>query len=839
MLRNLKVGTKLVATLAAPAIVIVILVTVGVRDRLAVADSAGRVEQLAEFASVTADLAQQLQVEALWTVTKTASDGAAGQAELDAQRAETDASIARFREAVESTDPGNEGESVEEALRFVDARLGILNTTRIGADVGQSPPTQIAQNFGDGSDALVGLNSALVQTANDPELLRGLSTIAAIERVKLAQADLAAQVVAAARLGAFTDREGERCTGSVADCESYTAALQAAQDVDQAERAFSESSANPAEKQIAQNAQVAQGFDDLTRQVLTQTAAGNAITVSPEELTTQALTRIDSLASVDATFTESVMEKASDLKDAANRGVVLYLVGGLGALVVAFAIGLAVARSVTRPLQRLTTAAYRLSAEQLPSLVEQLRNPGEESEGPIERLEPIPVDSRDEIGQLAEAFNSIQTVTVDVAEEQSRLLRKGIGDIFVHLARRNQSLLDRQIEFIDHLETHEEDPDQLDNLFKLDHLATRMRRNAESLLVLAGAEPPRRRGRPVPVVDVVRVAIGEVEDFARVHLIALDDATIAGNVAVDLAHLLSELMENATHFSPPETSVEILGRRDDRNGYVITVADRGIGMNAHQLAEANSQLANPPLVGLALSRSLGFIVIGRLASRFGLTVRLEPTPNGGTTASVTLPYSVVEFPDDDTAQVTGRMGTRSATAARSGRTGRATSTERPSRPAPPVVERSVATPVGRAPEQGDLPVRPATPRPSAPAEATPGSLPTRRANPAPAATPTTVGATAGQGAGTLTTAAPPVSPAPTETTPSGGVTTSGLARRTPKTKAAPADVQVDPAGNGARPVAKSTRSPDEVRRMLSRYRSGLDRGRASDVTADPGPAEPA
>ncbi len=328
-------------------------------------------------------------------------------------------------------------------------------------------------------------------------------------------------------------------------------------------------------------------------------------------------------------------------------------------------------------------------------------------------------------------------MTVDVAEEQSRLLRKGIGDIFVHLARRNQSLLDRQIEFIDHLETHEEDPDQLDNLFKLDHLATRMRRNAESLLVLAGAEPPRRRGRPVPVVDVVRVAIGEVEDFSRVHLIALDDATIAGNVAVDLAHLLSELMENATHFSPPESSVEVLGRRDDRNGYVLTVADRGIGMNAQQLAEANAQLARPPLVGLTLSRSLGFIVIGRLASRFGLTVTLEPTPNGGTTASVSLPFTLVEYPEDTDSdgagtRPTARTATRTATRPTPSGRGDRPSTSGASRPS--TVSRRAAAPtapVGQ-PAPTSAPTTVAAPAPPEPAPVGATGLPARRGVPAPA-----------------------------------------------------------------------------------------------------------
>ena len=223
------------------------------------------------------------------------------------------------------------------------------------------------------------------------------------------------------------------------------------------------------------------------------------------------------------------------------------------------------ARATTGPAaSKLTSAAYTLSTERLPALVERLRNPEEDAD---ESLAAHAHADRHQLeGRDRPAGRRVQ---LDPAGDRRGgrgagvLLRKGIGDIFINLARRNQTLLDRQIEFIDQLEANEEDPDQLDNLFKLDHLATRMRRNAESLLVLAGAEPPRRRGRPVALADVVRVAIGEVEDFARIQLLALDDATVGGNVAVDLAHLLSELMENATHFSPPDTMVEIVGHRAD------------------------------------------------------------------------------------------------------------------------------------------------------------------------------------------------------------------------------------------------------------------------------------
>ncbi len=337
----------------------------------------------------------------------------------------------------------------------------------------------------------------------------------------------------------------------------------------------------------------------------------------------------------------AIVDRAVDLRSTADNAWRAFLLLTLVAIVASMALAFLVARAIARPLQKLTVAANRLSTEQLPSLVEQLRSPQIEEGLAAQTAAPIDIDSRDEIGQLADAFNTIQQVTLEVAEEQSSLLRKGIGDIFINLARRNQTLLDRQIEFIDQLEANEEDPDQLDNLFKLDHLATRMRRNAESLLVLAGAEPPRRRGRPVSLADVVRVAIGEVEDFARISLLALDDAQVGGNVAVDLAHLLSELMENATHFSPPDTHVEVLGRVEADGSYALSVTDQGIGMSPEQLGEANSLLENPPVVGLALSRSLGFIVVGRLAQRFGIRVDLQSAPSGGITAVVNLPRDLV------------------------------------------------------------------------------------------------------------------------------------------------------------------------------------------------------
>ena len=298
-----------------------------------------------------------------------------------------------------------------------------------------------------------------------------------------------------------------------------------------------------------------------------------------------------------------------------------------------------VSRAVLGPIRRLTAAAREMSQRQLPALVESLRTGAD-----ISALQPtrIEVLSEDEIGELAQAFNDIEAVTLQVAQEQAALLRKGMGDLFVNLARRNQSLVQRQLELLDDLERNEHDPAALDSLFKLDHMATRMRRNAESLLVLSGAEQPRQWQQPIALMDVVRAAAAEIADFPRVELVGIDDdLAVSGRAVSDVAHLLAELLENATSFSPPDTAVVVSGAVS-ANGFVLAVSDQGIGMAADRIAEANALLAHPPVVGLALSRALGLHVVGSLAQRHGIAVELRPGAPGGVVALVALPTAVLE-----------------------------------------------------------------------------------------------------------------------------------------------------------------------------------------------------
>ena len=251
-------------------------------------------------------------------------------------------------------------------------------------------------------------------------------------------------------------------------------------------------------------------------------------------------------------------------------------------------------------------------------------------------VEPIKVRSDDELGHLAQAFNAVQSVAVDVAAEQASLLRKGISDLYVNLARRNQALIDRQIQMLDRLESDEQDAEVLEHLYLLDHLATRMRRNAESLLILAGAESGPRRSKAIDMVDVVRAALSEVEEYERVDLGSMADAVLHGPAVSDVAHLVAELLENATHFSPPETVVRVDGTRTG-GSYQLVISDHGVGIRPDQLDELNEILRDPPVTGLALGRSLGCLVAARLATRHGITVRLKAGEREGVDAYVIIP----------------------------------------------------------------------------------------------------------------------------------------------------------------------------------------------------------
>jgi signal transduction histidine kinase len=317
----------------------------------------------------------------------------------------------------------------------------------------------------------------------------------------------------------------------------------------------------------------------------------------------------------------------------------MILLGGGGLVVIIGAVVLmgTFTRQLSHDLADLAGTARRLADEQLPQAMQRLRD-GQEA-GLAAEAPAWPRTRSVEIDQAAAAISRLQRTTITAATGESGL-RSGLRQVFVSLARRNQSLLQRQLRLIDSLEQKASDPTALADLFALDHLTTRMRRHAESLAILSGAAPGRTWTEPVPVIDVIRGAMAEVEDYRRVSVLTKAEEAVAAPAVADMIHLLAELIENATMFSPSGTRVEVRAERV-ANGFAIEIDDRGLGIEQAQLDELNQQLAEPPDFDLANADRLGLFVGAKLAARHGVRVSLRPSPYGGTTAIVLMPNSIV------------------------------------------------------------------------------------------------------------------------------------------------------------------------------------------------------
>ncbi|MGV9851382.1 nitrate- and nitrite sensing domain-containing protein [Streptomyces sp. NPDC003442] len=337
-----------------------------------------------------------------------------------------------------------------------------------------------------------------------------------------------------------------------------------------------------------------------------------------EEATDRLQKRIDPVAS-------SVMLKA---------GIAGIL--GLVALIVSIFVSFRIGRSLVRDLSRLRRDAQEVASVRLPSVMRRL-GAGEqidvETEAP--RLDYGP----DEMGQVGQALNTLQRAAVEAAVKQAEL-RQGVSEVFVNLARRSQVLLHRQLTLLDTMERRTEDTDELSDLFRLDHMTTRMRRHAEGLVILSGAAPSRQWRKPIQLMDVVRAAVAEVEDYERIEIRRLPRIAVVGPAVGDLTHLVAELLENATVFSPPHTAVQVHGERVAK-GFTLEIHDRGLGMTPDALLEANLRLAETPEFELSDTDRLGLFVVSRLAQRQGVRVSLQPSPYGGTTAIVLIPSNLL------------------------------------------------------------------------------------------------------------------------------------------------------------------------------------------------------
>ncbi|MDO8363597.1 MAG: HAMP domain-containing protein [Actinomycetota bacterium] len=334
-----------------------------------------------------------------------------------------------------------------------------------------------------------------------------------------------------------------------------------------------------------------------------------------------------------------VVAREASTDDYVGKVILIAAAATLVLLVGTLVLSVLVRRSIVRPIRRLAAQAKSVATKDLPEAVQAVQDLSGDAETP--HLATFDVGTRDELADLGASFNSVQDAAVDLAAEQA-MARRIVSENLVNIARRNQNLLGRTLGFISTLEQSERDPEALDNLFRLDHLTTRMRRNAQSLLVLAGAESTRLWAPAVAIGDVVRAALSEVENYGQVELADIGDIGVQGAVASEVAHLLAELLENATSFSPPNSPVTVVGRAVP-DGHQLAIFDYGLGMTAEELTDANRRLNQVSSFDRESNKMLGFQVVARLAARHNIKVMLTTTPGGsGVTAIVRLPKAMLE-----------------------------------------------------------------------------------------------------------------------------------------------------------------------------------------------------
>ncbi|MFL6183349.1 MAG: nitrate- and nitrite sensing domain-containing protein [Actinomycetes bacterium] len=622
----MQIRSKLIAVLVVPLVALTVLAAIGIGSNVSRGVQADRVNDQTAFAVSLSTLVHELQRERDLSAGWVGSGRDAGYGGVVAQRVAVNQALDTFRRDVRNLGSDNQGSAFRKRVGSAVAGLEQLDEQRDRIE--NNPDTTVPETLDYYSGVignLLAVNLEIASQTDDRDLIRNVGTFVSLARLKEATSLERGRLYAVASAGRFGPGDFRELAPIVGAQEAWRTQFEATATPEQ--RAFLD--------RTLQSPDIAR-VDDLRNKVLTGDPS-QPVQLDAKQWFTYMTAKLDLLRTVERRLADDVSAASRAAQSTASRQALLYTV--ILTLVLWFTVGLSLwmARSMVGPLRTLTRTANDVADERLPGLVDKLQHTKDPRDLDVVP-EPVPVTSTDEIGQVSAAFNSVHSTAIQVATEQAAL-RRSVGDMFLNLARRSQSLIDRQLELIDDLERTEADPDALDNLFKLDHLATRMRRNAEDLIVLSGSEPARRWSQPVPLVEVVRAALAEVEDYNRVELLPIDDVGVAGQAVADVVHLLAELIENATSVSPPGTKVQVAGQQVS-NGYVLEIEDRGLGMSDEELVEANERLANPPMVDFALSRMLGLYVVARLAQRYNVKVQLRHSWYGGITALVLLPPTV-------------------------------------------------------------------------------------------------------------------------------------------------------------------------------------------------------
>lgn len=617
--RNWPVVVKLAVVLLVPTVVALVAGVLRIVDQAGAAPGYVRISQIVRVQQQLSDLINAMAHERDLSTAFVAQGRLGDRRGLDAQFRAVDNGVRTVAEAA------NQVRGLDFA-RSPLAALGALGPLRASVTTGFGPVEVVVTEYSDAIDPLVELDSTLTRQLDDVAVT---NEAAAVHALVAAQEQISRQhaIVSAAL---YTNRLGP---GQID--ELRTATVRLATDQDAVRGALPPAERAKVINGIGQDAELAR--QRMLQLVLNRGIAGEPLNTAPQEWDQRTAVVVGNYVNVEKGLRQQVSQTAQALLDkvrttAGLNSVVLFFALGLGVLV-----GILVTRALLRPLGVLKRTALDVADRRLPEAMARIR----EGDLPETAIEPVPVGTREEIGQVARAFDEVHSQAVRLASEQAQL-RSNVNDIFVNLSRRTQGLVERQLKLIDRLESGEQDPKQLDNLFQLDHLATRMRRNSENLLVLAGTDAASRSGRPVRLVDVLRAAVSEVEQYQRLVLQQPPAVLVLGRAASDLVHLLAELLDNATQFSPPDSHVRVSSDFSTDGSITIEVADRGVGMSERELAEANERLARPPVVDGSVSRRMGLFVVGRLAGRHGILVQLRCGDGGtGVWASVIMPPRLV------------------------------------------------------------------------------------------------------------------------------------------------------------------------------------------------------
>jgi signal transduction histidine kinase len=645
-LKNWRVRSRLLLLIIIPTLTAVILGGSRIVTSVQSALSYQRVEQLANMSYDVTGLAARLEDERDQTLeyigegkagragalTHDTADGAPGNLTLVKQdQSLTTPWIQKVRADAAGIGAGYPGQVQTEA-HSIGTLLNLLPALRAAATTTQLPQVSVVTHYSTMIDQLLAIDDNVALGSGDPTLnndVRALNLVSLIAEETSQQRGLLAYAFAQDGLFdphvlAALNNALEEQTANIAEYDRVATPQQVA---------LYNSSVSGGLVDFASNyeAQAIQiGDENRPLDVSSTTYA--------EWYGAMSTGTIGGIDAVQQSLVATTIARASALR---RQAIITASIVGAAVLIVlllALLLTTVVGRSMVRPLRRLRSGALEVAGVRLPETVRRMSD----SDGvsvPLD-VEPIDVDSLDEIGEVARAFDQVHREALRLAANEAAL-RGNVNAMFVNLSRRSQSLVERQIRLIDDLEQGEQDPDRLASLFQMDHLATRMRRNSENLLVLAGHDASRRWNQPVALVDVLRAAVSEIEQYERVTLNVQPGIAVRGHAVNDVVHLLAELAENATSFSSAETPVAVAGHLLTSGGVLLDITDQGVGMGAEEMAHANWRLDNPPVVDVAVSRRMGLFVVARLAARHGIRVRLRPAQAGGLTALVWLPDEVV------------------------------------------------------------------------------------------------------------------------------------------------------------------------------------------------------